>query len=73
MRVEPGQVYLVWHNYRSDPFLILAPSYREGENYDVASKWSVLNLTNLQQLYIYDDELTRPDSEKDYYAIERLF
>lgn len=73
MKVEPGQVYLVRHNRREDPFLVLEPrNYYHGED-DNVFKWTVLNLTNLQKLYVYDSELTDPDPVEEYYALERLF
>jgi len=77
VKVEPGQVYLVRHNGREDPFLVLEARthysvYDENGERDVF-KWTVLNLSTMQQLYVYDSELSDPDPIEEYHAITRLF
>jgi hypothetical protein len=73
MKVEPGQVFLVRHSGYEDPFLVLELHPRPGENYDVVARWSVLNLSTQEVLYVFDSELSDPDPIEEYHALERLF
>jgi hypothetical protein len=73
MKIDVGQVYLIHHNGQKDPFLVLAPRPRLGENYDVVEKWTVLNLSTMENVYVYDSELSNPDPIEDYYMLEKLF
>jgi hypothetical protein len=54
-----------------DPFLVLGQRelYHDGRVF----KWTVLNLSTGESLYVYDDELVTPDPSEAYCAIERLF
>lgn len=74
MKVEPGQVYLVRHSGREDPFLIVSPREAWNSKVDyIAFKWNTINLTNMEEVYMYDSELANPSPIEKYYAIERLF